>query len=69
MNTLLTITDLMESIGSLLALDALALLVLGLGIAYAILITIRGALRDRQVDILVRAELAEMQRLIDLDRK
>lgn len=69
MQTLLVITNIVQSIGFLLAVDALVLVVLSLGIAYAILVTIRGTLRDRQIDNIVREELAEMQRLIDADRK
>lgn len=53
----------------LLIIDVLVIVALSLGISYAILVAIRGTLREHQIDSLVREELAEMQRLFDAGRK
>jgi predicted nuclease of predicted toxin-antitoxin system len=53
----------------LLSLDVLIIVALSMGIPYAILVAIRGTLREQQIDNLVREELAEMQKLFDAERK
>jgi predicted nuclease of predicted toxin-antitoxin system len=53
----------------LLSRDVLIIVALSMGIPYAILVAIRGTLREQQIDNLVREELAEMQKLFDAERK